>query len=215
MSQNCQFLGSIGAVDVERGIGLRVAAPLGFGQRFGIALALLAHVGEDKVARAVDDPLQGEDLIGAQTLRQSGHDRYAAGYARLKGDRPAVTSSGFENLRAVRGEQCLVRGHDILTCRQQIQDRAPRPIGSAHQLHSELNGRIGKDGAQIRAQQLGRQLYRARLIPLTNHDATQCELTPGPCCQALGLFQQQARHAAADSAATDQGDAEWFHVVSC
>ena len=48
------------------------------------------------------------------------------------------------------------------------------------------------------------------LAGIAHDDAAQHQRPAGAGRQALGLFQQQSGHAAADGAAADQGDAERF-----
>ena len=103
LGQDGQLVGGVGAVHVERRIGLGVAALLGLGQGLGVAAAVLGHAGEDEVAGAVEDALQRRDLVGGQALGQGGDDRHAAGDAGLEGDGPAVPAGGVEDLGAVRG----------------------------------------------------------------------------------------------------------------
>ena len=101
LGQDGQLVGGVGAVHVERRVGLGVAAPLGLGERLGVAAALLAHAGEDEVAGAVEDALERQDLVGRQALGQGGDDRDAAADAGLEGDGPAVAPGGVEDLGAV------------------------------------------------------------------------------------------------------------------
>ena len=140
LGQDGQLVGGVGAVHVERRVGLGVAPPLGLGQRFAIGLArLLGHGGEDEVAGAVEDALQRQDLVGGQALGQRGDDRHAAGDAGLEGDGPLVLAGRLEDLGAVLGQQRLVGGDDVLARRQQVEHDLPGPVDAADQLDADLN----------------------------------------------------------------------------
>ena len=59
LGEDGQLVGGVRAVHVERRVGLGVSAALGLGQGLGIAAAALSHAGEDEVAGAVEDTLEG------------------------------------------------------------------------------------------------------------------------------------------------------------
>ena len=59
------------AVHVERRIGLRVTGRLRLGERRGKIQAGLRHPGEDVIARAVDDAVDGLDVVADEALRGS------------------------------------------------------------------------------------------------------------------------------------------------
>src|SRR5205807_69804 len=115
-------MSSITAVDIESWIRFGVAEPLSLGQSAGVIPALLAHAGEDEIAGAVEDALQGEDLIGGQALRQRGNDRNAAGHAGFEGDGSPMPAGRVKDLSAVLGEKRLVGRHHIFARRQQIEN---------------------------------------------------------------------------------------------
>ena len=61
MGQDRQLLGRVAPVHVHRGICLGVASSLCFGHRRRIVCALLLHLGQDEVAGAVEDGVDGLD----------------------------------------------------------------------------------------------------------------------------------------------------------
>jgi hypothetical protein len=66
---------------------------------------------------------------------------------------------------------------------------------------------------QIRCHQFARQLDGPRFVRIADDDAAQDERPTGADGQTFALFAQQASHAAAHRAATNQSDAEGFvHV---
>ena len=116
-------MGRVGAVHVQRRIGFGKAAPLRLGQGRGIGVALFAHAGQDEVAGAIEDALDGRDLVGGETLRQGGDDGDAAADAGLEGDGPAMAPASVEHLLAMLRQQRLIGGHYILARSQQIEHR--------------------------------------------------------------------------------------------
>ena len=67
------------------------------------------HLGEDEVARAVENAVERLDLIGREALADVGDDRDAAGDRGLEGNRAAQLPGAVEQLGAVLGQQGLVR----------------------------------------------------------------------------------------------------------
>ena len=66
--QDGQFVCGVRAGDVEPGVGLRKAEPLRVGEGVGEGLTGFQHFGKDVVARPVNDPVEGLDAIGDQTV---------------------------------------------------------------------------------------------------------------------------------------------------
>ena len=117
LRQDGQLVGGVGAVHVERRVGLGVAEPLGLGQRRRVVDAALGHGREDEVPRAVEDALNRRDLIGGQALAEGADDRHAAGHGRLEADglagRRAASNTSpprFRQQRLVRRDHVLAGG---------------------------------------------------------------------------------------------------------
>ena len=66
----------------------------------------------------------------------------------------AVASAGVEDLGAVRGQQRLVGGDDVLAGRQQIEHGPPGPVDAADHLDDDLHRRVVDHAAQIGGEQL-------------------------------------------------------------
>src|SRR2546428_215193 len=102
LREDGQFLSGVRALDVESRIGFCVTAPLGLSERVGVTLSLLAHAGQDEIAGAVENTLQGHDLIGSETLRQGSDDGNPACDASFEGDGASVPPGCVEDLRTVQ-----------------------------------------------------------------------------------------------------------------
>jgi hypothetical protein len=78
-----QLVGRVHALDVEGRIGLGIALVLGLGQGLGKGQALVAHLGQDVVGRAVQDADDASDAVAGQGLLEgldNGHGPGAAGF---------------------------------------------------------------------------------------------------------------------------------------
>ena len=200
----------VGAIDVEGRVGLGEAPALGLGKSRLVTLVLLTHAGEDEIAGAVENALEGENLVGRQALHQGGDDGHAAGNGGLEGNGSTMFASGVEDFPAMNGKQRLVGRHDVLARRQQGQHRLAGPVDAADQLGDDLDGRIAQDLLQIGGEQVARQRDGPLLVDVAHDDPPQLQASAGPGGQAVGLLEQQASHATADSSAAEQGYAQGF-----
>ncbi len=205
-------MGGVGAIHVKRRVGLGVALALGLLQNVGVAAAILGHAGEDVVAGAVEDALQREDLIGGEPLAEGADDRDAAADRRLEGDGLAVLPARVEDLGAVRRQQRLVGGDDVLARGQQIEHRLPGPVNAADDFDRDLDRRVVDHLLEIGGDERPGKIHIARLVEIAQHDAAQLERSAGAGGEPLGMVEQQFGDARADGAAADQGDAELVHA---
>ncbi len=211
LRQDGQLVGGVGAVDVEGRVGLGVAAPLGLGQRLGVALALLGHARQDEVAGAVEDALQRQDLVGGQALGQGGDDRHAAGDAGLEGDGPAVTRGRRRRPRRRAGPAAPC-WPSPRPCPPPAAPARPALAQSTPPTSSTPTWTPGSRSTGCKSvvtSSRGSPAGRG-LDGIADDDAAQHERPAGAGGQAVGLFQQQPGHAAAHRAAADQGDAKRF-----
>src|SRR5258708_14273144 len=129
-----ELVRGVDSFDVEARVGLRVAELLRFLEHRVERKALLAHLREDEVGGAVDDPGDPLDAVGGEPLAQrlddgdAARDRAFAGYHRV------LFLRGGEDLVAVRGEQRLVRGDHVLAA---LDRREPRPGAAALRADAE------------------------------------------------------------------------------
>ena len=86
------------AADIQGWIGLGITFFLGLDQRVCIAQPGLTHAGEDVIAGAIDDAVNGQDAIPHQPLLQHLDDRNASGHGGLKVDRHATLLRQREQL---------------------------------------------------------------------------------------------------------------------
>src|SRR3546814_3906104 len=134
--ENGKLVRGVGAVDVEAGVGLRVAEPLRLGQhalevlsgggrlRGGGTVLVAGHAGQDVVAGAVEDAVDAVDAVGGEALAQALDDGNAAGHRGLVADGAADALGQSGKRGAVVREQRLVRSEErrggkecVSTCR--------------------------------------------------------------------------------------------------
>ncbi len=132
----------IDAFDVEGRIGLGITQRLRLGQHVGKIAALVAHLGEDEIAGAVDDAGDPLDVIGGQALAQRLDDRDTAGHRRLEGHRHALRLGRREDLVAVQGDQRLVGGDHVLAVLDRLQHQLARRRVAADQFDDDVDIRI-------------------------------------------------------------------------
>ena len=215
LRENGQLVGRISAVHVERRVGLGVTKSLRLGQSIGVTdVPCSFMLGEDEIAGAVEDALNGGDLVGRQASRQGGDDRDAAGDARLEADRTrrAAGRCRKSRHRAVASRR-LVRRDDVLARRQQSRARLAWQSRAADQFDPDFNRRIVQDGLKVFGDDLcwnagGQSLFRELL-----GDPAQFQPTAGAGSQTLWLSEQHLGNTGADGAAADKSDANGLSHV--
>ena len=203
----------VGAVDVEARVGLGVAQALRLGQRGGEVDALGAHLREDEVGGAVDDPGDPLDAVGGEALAQRLDDRDAAGHRRLEGDHHALVARRGEDLGAVDREQRLVGGDDVLARGDRLEHQRPGDAGAADQLDDDVDLRAGDHRAGI-GEHLGRvadQGAGARGVEVG--DVADADLAPGAAPDLLLVALEDGEGAAADDAGAEQPDLDRLHAA--
>ena len=160
-----ELVRGIDALDVERRVGLGVAARLRLLQHGVERRAGCAHLGQDEVRRAVDDAGDPLDPVGGEAFAQRLDDRNAAGDRALERDHHALRVRRGEDLVAVAGEQRLVRGDHVLAVGDRLQDERSRRLDAADQLDDDVDVGVREHdrgiGGEVDAGRTARQLARA------------------------------------------------------
>jgi hypothetical protein len=214
LSQHRQLVGRVAAVHIKCRVGLGVPELLGLSQCLIVRQAPLGHCGQDEVRRAVEDALQGRDLVGRQTLRESTHDWHAAGDGRLEADDPLGRPRGGEKLRAVGREQRLVGRDDVLARRKCCQDDYAGDGRAANEFNDDMDCRVGQRGSAILTHDAGREFDIPRLGRVPDDDILQRHAFPAAAGEAVGMGGEDAGHPGADRAATDERDPEFIRHLS-
>ena len=123
-----------------------------------------------------------------------------------------MPTTRVENLGPMRCKQRLVRGDDIFARGQQIENGLFGPFDAADDFDGAMNRRIAQNRLDVGRDQVCGNINRPRLVGIANHDAFENDRPPRASRQAFGLFEEQFRHAAANRAAANQGDAVRIHA---
>ena len=170
----------IDAFDVEGGIGFGIAQFLRLLERSIERQPFVAHFRQDEIAGAVDDPGNPFDAVGCQSLAQRLDDGYAARHRRLERDHYAFFLGGGENFGAVRGQQSLIGGNDMLAIFDRLQCQLFRNGIAADQLDNDIDVRIRYDFICIGGDDrpLPRDLARLLQVAIGNHPDDDASARP-------------------------------------
>ena len=119
---NHQLVRRVDAVDIKTGIHFGIAEALRVGQRGRETALLFADLGQYVVRGTVDNTDDGLDTVGRQRLPNRLDDRHPASDRRLVADHRPVLLRGGEQLVAVVGNQCLIRGYHMFRMRYRLHD---------------------------------------------------------------------------------------------
>ena len=125
--QDRKLVRRIDAVDVERRVGLGIAQRLRLGEHLGEVAALRLHLGEDEIARAVEDAVDARHRIRRRALAQPLDHRDAARDRRLELQRHARRLGRARQLQPVVRQHRLVGGDEALARRRAPRAPAPAP----------------------------------------------------------------------------------------
>ena len=158
-----------------RGIGLREPEPLRLGEHVVEAAALARHRGEDVVAGAVDDAVDGR-RCGRRRAPPSACA--GSGCRRRRWPRSRVArrarSRRRDDLLAVHGEQRLVGGDDVLAARDRLAARSGAPARSRRSARSRRrsSGSSIRPARVARQPDAGRRRRRGRVVEVDVGDAS-------------------------------------------
>ena len=102
------------ALNVKGWVGFGITQRLRFFEHHVKVQALVAHLGQDEVGRAVDDAGDPLDRIGAQAFAQRLDDGNAAGNRRLESHHNALALGSRKDLGAMHSQQRFVGSHHML-----------------------------------------------------------------------------------------------------
>ena len=206
-----ELVRGVDPLDVERGIRLRVAEPLRLAEDVGECGAAFAHLGQDEVARTVDDPGDPLDPVPGEPFTQRLDDRDPAGHRGFERHHHPACMCGLEDRIAVHRDERLVRGDHVLAAFDGIEDEPASWVGAADELDDDLDVRIPNDLARIGGQ--GDPVGGADAFPVErprrcprDHDATS-----GPASNLLAVASEHVDGAAADGSEAEHSDSNRGH----
>ena len=199
------------ALDIGGRIGLGVPERLRIGERVGVVGALLRHLGEDVVGRAVDDAHHPADVFAHERLAQRADQGDAASDGGFEEQVDAVLGGNGVQLRPVRSEEFLVAGDDRLAVLERGADERQRRAGAADELHDDVDIGVSDDRRRIGGEQ--RRIRQTVLVlgGVADSDRADAQLhsRTGGDGGAAGVEQVDER--SADRAAAEKSDGEVGH----
>ena len=159
-----QLLRRINTLDVKRRIGFGVTQFLRCFEDVSEVEALIAHVAEDVIRRAVDDARNREELIRHQAFFDAANDRNAAPHAGFKTNITLQGAGGMKDLLPMLRQQGFIGGHHMLPLVQGGQEVRACRFVAADQLDHDSNVRVADDLKGVLGQLCGWQLHRPRSL---------------------------------------------------
>jgi hypothetical protein len=199
------------ALDVGRGVGLRVPQLGGLFQRLAETGAGSVHRREDEVGGAVDDAGDPGDPVAVQRLAQRAQQRDRAGDRRLVVEIGAALGRRVVQRGAVLGEQRLVRRDHALATAQRLDQPGAGRLDAAHHLDHDVDVVALDQAERVGGEQVfldGKVTALAAEPPDRDADDLQRGADPGR--QVVSLMVQQADDFRADGAAAQEGQADRF-----
>ena len=206
--QDGRLGGRVEPLHVGGRVGLGVAERLGFLQGFGEARARGVHPVEDEVGGAVDDAEHAVHGVAGQRFAQRAQQRDGAGHGGLVVQVGAVLAGCPVDLRAVLGEQGLVRGDHRLAAFQRGEQQRPGRLDATDHLDHDVD--IGPGGQRVRVRGEQRAVDPGRPpVPDSPH-RDPGQLQPGADTQGevIGLLGEQPGHLGSHDAASEQSHLE-------
>ena len=114
----------------------------------------------------------------------------SARHGRLIEDWHTIFCGELENLMPVLGEEGLVSGDDDLASGDGFFDEGQRDIDTAHELHHDMNRRIGQQLVGRVCEKLRRRLHIARLREVAHSDLAHLKLNTNPLLQKSGIAEE-------------------------
>ena len=119
--QDGQLVCRINPLHIKGRVSLGITQLLCFFQHIGKVTPLVAHLGKDEIAGAVNNAGEPLDFVGREALTQRLDNGNTAGDRRLKGHHDTLVLCCSKNLVAMHGNQRLVGRHHVLAVGDGLQ----------------------------------------------------------------------------------------------
>ena len=199
-------------LDVEGGVGFRVAEPLRLAEHVGERGATITHLGQDEVAGAVDDPGEPLDAVPGQPFAQRLDDRDPAGHRGFERDHHPAGVGGLEDRVAVHGDEGLVGRDHVLAATNRLEDEPAGRIGAADELDDDVDVGIAHDLARIGGESDALGGADARPVERPDRGPRDHDVAAGPARDLLAVASQHVDGAAADRSEAEHSDANRGHA---
>ena len=173
------LVGGVPAGDVESGVGFGEAFVLGFLEGILVAEAGLGHAGEDVVAGAVDDAVDGDDVVADEALLKDLDDGDATGDSGFEVDGDAAFLSEGKEFLAAFSEEGFVAGDDDFFGSESGADEFVSLGGAADEFDDDLDVGIGDEGAPVGGEEFGGDGDVAGAGEVADGDFFDLDISPG------------------------------------
>ncbi len=205
-----QFVRGIDPVDIKARIGLGEPERLCLRQHLGEIAALGLHLGQDEIARPVEDAVNPLNHVGRSTLAQPLDHRHAARDRRLELERDARAFGRARQFQAVMREHRLVRGDKALArAERRARERQRRAVRSADQLDHHVRARLRERGRVVDPLEAF-DIDPAILRSVARRHRDDLDRPPRAPRDQRAVVIEQADHASADRAEPGKRDTKWF-----
>ena len=210
--QNRELVCGIDAFHVKRRIGLGITQSLRFLQRVGEVRALVAHLRENEIARAVDDAGQPFDAIAREPFAHRLDDGNTAGHRGFERHHHAFFLRLGENFVAMHGDQSLVRGNHMFAVGDGLEHQGTRRFVTADQFDHHLDLGIAHHRMRVLYQLDAVGRTWPLFLQVARRGLDDVDFAPGAACDFLPVACQHADRAAAYGAEAENADFDRFHV---
>lgn len=173
------LVGGIPTGNVEGRIGFGEAFVLGFLEGILVAEAGLGHAGEDVVAGAVDDAVDGDDVIADEAFLEDLNDGDAPGDSGFEVDGHAAFLGEGEEFLAALGEEGFVAGDDDFFGAESGADEFVGLRGSADEFDDDLDVGICDEVAPVGGEEVGGDVDVAGAGEIADSDFFDLDISPG------------------------------------
>ena len=198
----------IGAIDIKSGVSLCVPQLLCLREHVLEGASFGAHLGQNKVTRAIDNARHLGHRIGGQRFTQHLNDRYTPRHSGLVADLHPGRFCHCNQFIAVLGNQCLIGGHNMLALLNSQLDQIEGDGCAADQLHQNIN--VGVSGhVEDIATDAGLSIIVFGVLA-SRTDMADYHRLSGSRQQGLVLISQDVDRRQSHGAHATNADVEWF-----
>jgi hypothetical protein len=203
-------VGGVYAFHIKGGICLGIAQRLRFSQHIGKLPTLVAHLGQDEIAGAINNAGQPFDTVASQALAQCLDDGDAARYRRLEAHFYAMLICKGKDLVSELGDKRLVGGDHVLAIADGGFHQLPGHCGATDKLHQNIHCRVPGHVKYIATDAGIAQL--TAVIVMAHTDVNNLQRRPGAGGDDLRVVLQHTEGAAAYSAEAANADSDRFRA---
>ena len=208
--QNNQLVGGVYAFHIKGGIRFGIAQRLRFSQHIGKLPALVAHLGQDEIAGAINNAGQPFDTVASKALTQRLDDGDAPRYRRFETHLYAMFIGEGKDLVSELGDKRLVGSDHMLAIANGGFHQLPGHRGAADKLHQNIHCRIPGHVKYITADAGIAELTAVIIMAHTYANNLQRRLRAGG--YDLSVVLQHTEGAAAHCAEAANADSDRFRA---